>query len=130
MSKKLTILIVAVLSVTLAGCQIGRQIAIDVSVEEVQNAEMCREVAKNYLKIWPIQSGFIRGALGSRIDELPVQAIEAMDELDDLVAETQDYSDYELGYSLGLRVRLLSEIVLQALKQYAPDVIDLLPIVI
>lgn len=130
MFRKLQLIIVVVLLVTLAGCQLVRQSAIDISKEEVKNLETCREIAVNYLSIWPMQSGFIRGALGSRIDELPTQAVDAMDELDLLAAEAQDQSDYELGLSLGLRVRLLSSIVMQVLKQYAPDVIELLPIVL
>lgn len=130
MIRILQLIIVVMLSVTLMGCQFARQSAIDISAEEVKNLETCREIAVNYLEIWPMQSGFIRGALGSRIDELPIQAVEAMDELDLLAAEAQDQSDYQLGLSLGLRVRLLSAIVMQVLEQYAPDIIDLLPIVL
>lgn len=108
-----------------------RETAIGISEEEVLNVKAAREVALNYLKIWPIQSGFIKGALGSRIDELPAQAVMAMEELDQLASEDPNtHTDYDLGLSLGLRVRLLGSIVQEALKTYAPDVLDMLPILL
>jgi len=129
-------LVVAVLSVCLLGCQVARQASIDISVEEIKNTEMLREVGLNYLSVWPMYSGIIRGSLGVSINELPSQAVAAMDELDKMAAlhgpdaQAGDYSDYELGLSLGLKSRLLCEVVLQALEQYAPDVIELLPLVL
>lgn len=112
----------------LAGCQQMRKAAIDGSVENVKNAETVREVSQNCLSVWPIQSGFIKGALGYRINELPNEAIEAIEELDRL-AELPEQSDYELGMFLGLKVRLLSSVVQVALEKYAPDVVELLPLV-
>lgn len=112
----------------LTGCSPIRQMAIDVSTENVKNAETMREVSLNCLSVWPIQSGFIKGALGYRINELPNEALEAIDELDRL-AELPEQSDYELGLFLGLKVRLLSSVVQVALEKYAPDVVELLPLV-
>jgi len=127
MKRKIQIIALTMLLLT-AGCSITRQVALDVSTENVKNAEMVREVSLNCLSIWPIQSGFIKGALGYRINELPNEAIEAIDELDRL-AELPEQSDYELGYFLGLKVRLLSSVVQKTLEKYAPDVIELLPLV-
>jgi len=121
-------IILSILILCTLGCSTFRQTAIDVSEEEMQNAETARIVAANYLTIWPIQSGFIRGVLGSRMDELPAQAVAAMDELDQIVAENQDYSDYDLGLSLGLRVRLLVSVVHEALEMYFPDIIEYVPL--
>ena len=126
--KKLMIFLVCVV---LCGCATLRKSAIDISIEEVENAKATREVAINYLQIWPIQSGFIKGALGHRMDEFPAQAVEAIKELDQLAAnDPNDMVDYELGLSLGLRVRLLGSVVLEALKTYAPDVLELLPLIL
>lgn len=117
--------------ILICGCTMMRETAIDISEEELLNAEMAREVASNYLSMWSIQSGFIRGALGSRIDELPAQAVNAMDELDQLaIADPNSYTDYDLGLSLGLRARLLGSVVQEALRMYAPDILDLLPILL
>jgi hypothetical protein len=92
----------------------------------LKNAEALKTIATNYLELWPIQSGFIRGALGSRIDTLPAEAVKAMDELDELAARENTFTDHELGYSLGLRVRMLSQVVFEALRLYAPDVFQLI----
>lgn len=124
-------IVALLLCLLVAGCAMIRQTAIDISEEEVKNAEAARIVAVNYLSIWPIQSGMIRGALGARIEELPVQAVSAMDELDQLAEQMNDVSDpndYDLGLSLGLRVRLLGSVVQEALEIYAPDIINLVPI--
>lgn len=125
--KKLIILIVCLL---LVGCGTLRKSILEISEEEVKNAKTAREVAKNYIEIWPIQSGFIRAALGSRMDQLPTAATNAMKELDELcgisgddqTAEKKEYTDKELGESLGLRVRMLNEAALEAVRLFAEDV--------
>ncbi len=109
----------------LIGCSPARRIAIDISVENVKNAEAMREAAMNCLSVWQIQSGFIIGALGNRINELPKEAVEAIEELDSL-AELSEQTDYELGLFLGLKVRLLSSVVRVAFEKYAPDLVEYL----
>ena len=111
-----------------AGCPSLRQAAIDISTENVKNAETIKTVSMNCLSVWPIQSGFIKGALGSRINELPNEAVQAIDELDRLSA-LPEQSDYELGLFLGLKVRLLSSVVRVAIEKYVPDVSEYLTIV-
>lgn len=130
MFRKLQTIILVVLSVTLAGCQLARQSLIDVSVEEVKNAETCREVARNLLSHWLVCSGMIEGAID--LDKFPVEVFDAKNELDKLAEKYAEgaYTDYELGYALGLRVRILNAVVMQALEQYAPEVLDLLPLVL
>ena len=127
-------MLVAVICVMLAlatSCASLRGIAVNISEEEIANTETAREVARNYLSIWPLQSGFVRGALGPRLDELPVQVIDAMDELDLLAQQyaedPNDFLDHDLGLSLGLRVRLLSSIVAEALRFYMPDALEFVP---
>lgn len=117
----------------LCGCPAIRQTAIDVSEEEFLNMIAARTIALNYLEIWPMQSGFLRGALGHRMDEMPTHAIEAMDELDRLAElcnqEDSTCMDHELGLSLGLRIRLLGTAVQSAIRTYAPDVIQYVPLI-
>lgn len=127
----------------ITGCAFFRETAIKWSEEDLKNAETSREVARNLLSTWPLNSGFIRGHLGSRIDTIPLEAIKALDDLDALTCvdpdrstelgvecvkgEEIEYSDYQLGYSLGLRVRMLAEIVKAALEKFAPEVLKGLP---
>jgi hypothetical protein len=108
------------------GCANIRKELVKLSEEDMANAETSRIIAKNILSTWPINSGFIRGSLGPRINELPVNAIKALDELDALAKKTE-WSDFELGYSLGIRVQLLTEVVAAALKLYAPQILQYVP---
>lgn len=123
--NQIIILTVLLLS---AGCSTARQAAIDISVEKAENIKTLREISERCKTDWLVISGFIKGALGSRMNELPNEAIEAIEELDRL-AEQELLSDYELGIFLGLKVRLLNSVVQVALEKYAPDVVDLLPLV-
>jgi hypothetical protein len=93
---------------------------------DAANAEVSRQVATDLLKTWRLNSGFVRGALGPKFTELPAQVVVAMDELDKMALKTT-WDDFDLGYSLGLRVRLLAATVTQALRLYAPDVLTYLP---
>ncbi|KKK89333.1 hypothetical protein LCGC14_2734150 [marine sediment metagenome] len=117
----------------LFGCQVVRKTATDISGEEVKNLETVQQVAKDYLTIWPMQAGFIQGALGPRIEEFPTQAVDAMTELTILAkrynSDPNSIEDYDLGLSLGLRIRLLGVVVQEALEMYAPDLLDLLPLI-
>ena len=128
MKAQVTILL-CLLAISLAGCSTMRQVAIDTSVENMKNAETIREVSKNCLSTWSVQSGFIKGVLGSRINELPKETIEAMDELDRL-AGLSEQSDYELGLFLGMKVRLLNSVVQAAIEKYAPEIVEYLTLVL
>ncbi len=107
----------------LSGCTQMRQSVIDLSVESRKNAETMREVSTSCIAVWQIQSGFLRGALGARINELPKEVIEALDELD-RIALMPDIDDYHIGMFLGLKVALLNSVVQVAIQKYAPDLID------
>ena len=115
--KKWIIIVTIILQC--AGCALLRQSAIDISTENIKNAEAIREVSKNCISVWPVQSGFLKGTLGYRINELPNESIEAIEELDRLAA-LPERTDYELGYFLGLKVRLLSSAVKVAIDKYVP----------
>uniref|UniRef100_A0A6H1ZCU9 Lipoprotein n=1 Tax=viral metagenome TaxID=1070528 RepID=A0A6H1ZCU9_9ZZZZ len=108
------------------GCSTFRKGLVEMSNQDVKNAEASREAAKNFISTWKLNSGFIRGALGDRITEFPAQFIAALDELD-TIADKETLVDYDLGYFLGLRVRSLETIVQETLKMYAPDIFDLIP---
>jgi hypothetical protein len=100
---------------------------ISLSKTDIKNAETSRILAKNLLSTWKINSGFIRGALGDRINKMPAEIVKAMDELDK-ISEKTEWNDFELGYSLGVRARLLGELIINCLKIYAPDVLKYIPL--
>jgi len=105
------------------GCTSLQKGALQISKVDLENAEVSRKVAKDFMSTWKLNSGFIRGSLGDRINQLPHEAVKAMDELDKL-SEKPDLNDFDLGYSLGARVRLLGELIVNALKHYFPKILE------
>ncbi len=123
------ILIVFMCAVFLGGCSSMQSGMAKAGQIDLKNATATRQLAKDLLSTWKLNSGFIRGALGPKISELPNQAVEAMKELDAL-AEKTDANDYDLGYSLGVRVRMLGSVVMEAFKLYSPEVLKFVPSVL
>jgi len=114
--------ILAVCFVLMVGCSAINQNLIDFSDQGVANVEAYKKVAKNINKTWPFYSGLVRSALGSRIDQLPSQAITAMDQLDALATVKKLDSD-QAGEVIGYKIRMLGAVVIRALQEYAPDVL-------
>jgi hypothetical protein len=120
--KKWLISIVFVLSTS--GCQM----VLEHTERDLADVALTRQIAKNSLVAAPIKIGVIKGAMGQRIEELPTQTTEAMDEY--LIMADRDpntLTDYELGYSLGLCVRIKEQIVKMVLERYAPEVLRYWP---
>lgn len=126
MKKRVLLCLVFVL-VCSSSCAWLRKSLVDLSAEDVKNAGATQAIAKNLLSSWPVNSGFIKGALGSKINELPAHVVSAIGELDALAKKSGDLTAEELGYSVGLRVRMLSGIVQEAIKLYAPEIIQYIP---
>lgn len=120
--------IVLMLAIFISGCSGLRSTALELSVENIENAEAVREISSNCISVWPVQSGFIKGVLGDRINELPKETIEAIQELDRL-AEQTERTDHELGIFLGTKIRILKFIIQAAIERYVPDVVEILPII-
>ncbi len=110
-----------------SGCSYLRSGMVSLSKEDLANAEAMRTTAGNLLSTWKMNSGFIRGALGDKINQFPAEVVKAMAELDAL-AEKKDLNDFDLGYSLGTRVRLMGAMIQNVVKQYAPEVLQYFPI--
>ena len=121
------VVLIILMCFMITACAGIRKFTVEMSEEDMKNTETSRIVAKNLLSTWPINSGFIRAALGpAGLSKLPADAVLAMDELDKLASQTS-WTDFELGESLGLRVRLLTDIIRATIDQYAPELISYLP---
>ena len=118
-----------VIALGMSGCAYIQSAAKDAGQIDLKNAEATRQLARDMLSTWKLNSGAIRGALGPKLGELPAQAVEAMKELDAL-AEKTELTDYDLGYSLGARVRMLSSIVQETFKLFAPEILKYIPSVL
>lgn len=123
-----TFLICLCLLISLAGCSTLRQGAIDVSNENNENVKTARVVAEQCLDNWPFVSGFIKGVLGGRINELPNETVQALKRLDEIAAQTET-TDYELGEFLGLKAQVIGSVVQIIIEKYAPNAIDFLPLI-
>ncbi len=116
-------ILILFLVVFMVSCTSLQKSAIKVSEIDLKNAEATRISAKNLLSTWKLNSGFIRGSLGDAINQFPHEAVKAMDDLDKLADKT-DINDFDLGYSLGARIRLAGEIIVQAIKHYFPKLLE------
>lgn len=126
--KNSIVMLVMLVTLLVAGCSVVRQQGVDLSVENIKNAEAIREISLNCISVWPIQSGFIKGVLGDRINELPAETLGALKELDRLAEQTEQ-TDYELGWFLGTKVRILKFVIQTAIEKYVPDIVEFLKIV-
>jgi hypothetical protein len=119
-------LIIGILMVGLLGCSTIHEWTKTAGELDIKNAEATKQLARDMLKTWSLNSGIIRGALGEQLREFPASAVEAMDELDKLASKIE-WTDQELGYSIGYRLRMLNAVVQSALKLYAPDLLKMVP---
>jgi len=111
----------------LTGCTAARKDLIKLSESDIKNSEALTEAARNLLKTWPLYSGIIKGAMYGQEVEFPTGAVSAM-QLLDLLAEEEELSTQQLGYSLGLRIYLLGSTVRIAIERYKPDLLVYLPL--
>jgi len=130
--KYLPKIFILFLSLTLlVSCGWIRKNALKLSESDLKNAEVSRQVALNLLSTWELNSGALDCALGEKGKAvLPDDAVKAWKKLDELAVKSEaELTDRDLGCSLGLRVRMAKDIITEAIKQYFPDLIDLLPMV-
>lgn len=141
--KMFLILILA--AFLLFGCVHVRDKALDLSKSDIKNAEATVQVAQNLLESWPVWSGAMRAGMQTSYYDLPGKALLAWSQLDAIScrqcpdkwpADLQDLYDckelppltwYEFGFSMGDRVLLLTEIVLDAVKTLVPDLLKKIP---
>lgn len=105
-----------------------RQAVVDVTKENALNIATTRQVAEQCLSDWPVISGFIKGVLGGRINELPNEIVQALKRLDEIAALTE-HTDYELGEFLGLKAQVIGSVVQIIIGKYAPNAIEFLPLI-
>ena len=122
------ILIILLAAGSLSGC-LTTKAASRIQEYHAEGVEDARQITRRMLDDWLFRSGVIRGALKPRMQELPTQAVKALDDLDILARQnlTGELDDYELGLFLGTRMRLLSNIVRDAVETYAPSVLAYVP---
>ncbi len=92
----------------------------------MQNAERSRQIARDLMKTWKLNSGFIRDTIGARLYQMPWQFVKTVDDMDAL-ADKPELTDLELGQSLGLRLRMIYLGAQGLVKELAPDLLRYIP---
>ena len=126
--KLLGLAIGVMLLLFVTGCPSMRKAITDISNENIKNVKMMRKVASECRADYLWEAGFVKAVLGNRINELPSEDVQALEELKQL-AEQTEVSDYELGRFLGLKLRLAGSVVQAVLERHTPAVAELLPLV-
>jgi len=121
--RRTTWLFVALSLLLLPGCY-TTQGFIKLEQQQTETIKQAKAGTLLLLEHWEFRSGVIHGALQSQIDALPVAAVNAMKELDDIASRRDKLTDYELGYALGLRISMLEATVKMAVKKFAPDILS------
>jgi hypothetical protein len=109
---------------------------------DMANYEANKQLAKDQMKTWSLNSGFILGmGLTNKIafpitssDQLRAvitssSVILAMNDLD-VICKKLGYwndEDYDLGYSLGAKVRLGSQVMIQMVRDLFPELMKYAP---
>jgi len=124
MNKRRTVwLFVALCLLLLPGCYTTKAF-VNLEQRQTETIKQAKAGTLLLLENWEFRSGVIHGALQSQIDKLPVAAVNAMKELDDIASRRDKLTDYELGYALGLRISMLESTVRMAVKKFAPDILS------
>ena len=109
-----------VIAVSLFGC------AGDLQKISQNYAESAAEV-KNFAKIssqdWLFGSGIIQGALDQRV--LPVWIFDELKKVDGWFQDNAELTEWQLGYMVGVRIRMASPIIKAAIEQYAPGILNI-----
>lgn len=130
MKKILTVVMISAVlggSVLLSGCASIREPILELSREDLANADTTREAAKNLIEVWALRSGFIRAYLGDRISDMPIRFVATLDKLDDLYKHRNTLTDYGYGAVLGFHLRMIEETIRECLKIHAPELLRYLP---
>lgn len=104
----------------LTSCSLGRQASMGIVQDDIQDIDDFKYSADLLLQTWQLNSGLIKGALGTHFEELPAEVVQAIMELDELSKKWDAPSDYEYGYAMGLRLRINMKIIAQFIDKYAP----------
>lgn len=107
----------------LAGCQL----VYEHSEDKLRDAKLTRKIAENGIPLARIKIGFIKGIWYGRIDELPGQIQEIMEEYLRASADPNSLTDEQAGYVIGLEMRIDEIVFRKFLSENFPELLRYLP---
>ena len=145
----LVMLLAACLALLFNGCATMRENIVDLSKSDIKNIDAVKEAARNLLVTWPTYSGIIQGYFEDDLGQLPGSFSKNIYQLDVIACaygpqrypeyvkerlscngEGYEPTDWELGYSLALRILMLRDSIKSVIDQFAPELLEYLPALI
>jgi hypothetical protein len=117
--KKALLVGVLVLSLGLTACAASIQKA---TANYSEGSAAVKEFARITAQDWLFGSGIIQGALQEPM--LPAWVFSELQKVDQWFLEGKTLTDWEMGYIVGLRLRLAAPVVKAAIEQYAPGILN------
>ena len=130
MKKVLIVFIVLALAAPLGGCTKAIRNIKDAYNEAIPEV---REFAEISAKDWLFGSGIIQAALDENL--VPNWVFEELRKVDAWFMDAEGnpinatLNDFQLGYTVGVRVRLAGPIIKAAVEQYAPGILGIREVV-
>jgi len=87
-----------------------------------ENSAAVKQFAKLSAQDWLFGSGIIQGALSEPM--LPAWVFTELKKVDQWFIDKQELTEWQLGYIVGLRLRMAGPIIRGAVEQYAPGILQ------
>jgi len=131
--------VVGILVLSLAGCA---SINPKISKFDLENYEANRQLAKDGMRTWSLSSGIITGMGLTSPIKFPIQdssslrpiltspaIVLALSDLDDVCRKLGYWNeeDFLLGFSLGAKIRAGSQVAIQFVKDFLPELMQYAP---
>uniref|UniRef100_A0A6M3L3Z2 Lipoprotein n=1 Tax=viral metagenome TaxID=1070528 RepID=A0A6M3L3Z2_9ZZZZ len=112
--------IIIILCLSLAGCAGAVK---DIGKDYAAASKELKQFAKITSADWLFGSGIIRGAIPE--DALPKWVVSELDKIDAWFEAHTSLTDKQLGYILGVRIRMAAPVIKAAIQQYAPGILSI-----
>jgi hypothetical protein len=115
--KKLLVILCLVIGLTACAGSIQKA-----TENYTESSAAVKEFARISAQDWLFGSGIIQGALQEPM--LPAWVFSELQKVDQWFLEGKTLTDWEMGYIVGLRLRLSGPIIKGAIEQYAPGILS------
>lgn len=95
----------------------------DVSQKYTESSAELKNFARISSADWLFGSGIIQGALNEQV--VPTWIFDELKKVDAWFQNNKELSEWQMGYMVGLRIRMASPIIKAAIEQYAPGILNI-----